>query len=212
MRLAQEGSAPGRKSEARPRISSSNLLLIKWIPILRTLWHQLEREMTKKKLIIKKTLFWICCSGKIVSVFLSSTLHNAQLAGGFSLIFQVRGLPSKRSHSNFPTSPPASSWQLWDAGCNNEGQQRASVSAFSFGHSAHACLPEPRGLSESERAERLCSALISDIAGQDVNCTSRMQFVRPASSVLSWLVFWQRGGQVYTSTFGNGNKKGRAFF
>lgn len=108
------------------------------------------------------------------------------------------GCPPKRSHSNFPMSPPATSWQLGDAGCNNEEQQRPSVSAFSFGHSAQACFPEPRGVSETERSERVCFTLISDIAGQDVNCTSRLQFVRPASSVLSWLVFRQRGGQVYT--------------
>lgn len=78
-------------------------------------------------------------------------------------------------------------------GCNNEDQRRGpSVSVFffyiilffSFGDSASACYTEPRGLSETERSQRVCFALISDIVGQDVNCTSGQQFVRPASSVL----------------------------
>lgn len=115
----------------------------------------------------------------------------------FISYFRSGGCPPKRSHSNFPMSPPATSWQPGDGDCNNE--QRPSVSAFSFGCSAHACCAEPGGLSGTERSERVCFALIKDIAGHDVNCTSRLQFVHPASSVLFWLVFGQRRGLVYTT-------------
>lgn len=111
--------------------------------------------------------------------------------------FRSGGCPPKNSHSNFPMSPPATSWQLGDEGCNNEDQQQSSVSALSFGDSAHACYPEPRALSETKRWEPGCFALISDIVGHDVNHTSGWQFVGPASSVPSWLVFGQRGGEVY---------------
>lgn len=97
-------------------------------------------------------------------------------------------------------SPPATSWQPGEAGCNNEEQRQPSESAFSFGHAAHACCSEPGGLSETERSKRVCFALVSDIAGQDVNCTSRLLFVLPASSVLPWLLFRQWGGQVYMPT------------
>lgn len=111
--------------------------------------------------------------------------------------FRSGGCPPKNSHSNFPMSPAATSWQLGDEGCNNEDQQRPSVSAFSFGDSAHSCYPEPRGLSATEHWEPGCLALISDIVGQDVNHTSGWQFVRPASSVPLWLVSGQRGREVY---------------
>lgn len=40
--------------------------------------------------------------------------------------------PPEGSQSNFPTSPPASSWQLWDVGCTNEEQQQPTMSAFSL--------------------------------------------------------------------------------
>lgn len=52
---------------------------------------------------------------------------------------RVGGAPES-SHSNFPTSQPASIWQLWDVGYNNEEQQQPTMSAFSF-----QCSDKPLG-------------------------------------------------------------------
>lgn len=43
---------------------------------------------------------------------------------------------------------------------------------------------------------RACYDLISVIAGHYVNCTSRLQFLHHASSLLSWLV-WAAGLTIY---------------
>lgn len=145
---------------------------------------------------------------------------DGPVTSGLSLIFQVRTqaggeCPAESSQPNFPTSPPASPWQLWDVGCNNEEQQQPTVSAFSSW-----CSDKPLGSGRRRGLRgqrwgcqgRACYDLISVIVGHYVNCTSRLQFMHHASSVLSWLVFWKhsahfpilylcRGGQLSMVVF-----------
>ena len=123
------------------------------------------------------------------------------MTSGLSLIFQVRTqqggeCPPESSQSNFPTSPPARPWQLWDVGCNNEEQQQPTMSAFSS-----RCSDKPlgfgrrRGSAGAKMGSQVldCYDLISVIVGHYVNCTSRLQFLHHASSVLSQLVFGEQG-------------------
>lgn len=115
------------------------------------------------------------------------------MTSGLSLIFQVREQQGEYPPASSPISPrhhqltPDSS-EMWAAIMRNSTSPQCQH--FPLGALTNLCKEAGAKMGCQGQA---CYNLISAIVGHYVNCTSRLQFLRHASSVLTWLMFGKQG-------------------